>query len=65
MINKCANCANCLPLYKHPSNKTIGRGSIMGIMGFICMTLDDGTHPVFMDNNLGKCENWEERKETP
>ncbi len=62
MDKSCSNCNNCTKIYKHPSNEAIGKGSILKVMGYICMFMDGELHPIFMETDLNMCEEWEARE---
>jgi len=58
-IHKCSHCKNLRQLMKHPQNKTIGKGSILESMGFVCIApLDKESQwkAYFFEKDNGECE---------
>lgn len=57
---QCKDCEYSTTLYCHPWNKHIGRGSILDILGSICLLPDDddshGFHAVFQEKTGYGCE---------
>ena len=51
---KCANCNNLKPIYKHPKNDGKGKGNIIELMGYGCGVWKKRI--VFLDRDDGMCE---------
>ena len=53
----CCNCINQFPIYKSPTNKDAGKGSILDQMGWVCsINLDEKHYHIFSDKIHGMCE---------
>ena len=52
-FEKCSNCIYLKPIYKHPNNKTLGKGRGTDPMGFGCTVMNQIT---FLGNDDGFCE---------
>lgn len=59
----CCLCKHRLPIFCHPWNKEVGKGSILKQFGWVCME-PERTHSIFFDleHSHGMCELFE-RKE--
>jgi len=59
-VVSCIECKHLREVFCHPSNKDIGKGSIVDRMGWICIS-PETKGAVFFDNQYGYCEMFESK----
>lgn len=58
----CIDCRYFRPIMKHPANKTIGNGSIIDRMGWVCSPPINESKSYFFESQYGICEMFSKKK---